>query len=82
MKYIQMIEQKLSPRDCIVLEELLEGKRSPTELAKACRSTTAAITLITDKLLKRGLIRRRVSRADRRMFAISITKQGKEAING
>lgn len=81
MKYIQMIEHKLSPRDCIVLEELLEGDKSPTGLAKACESTTASITLITDKLLSRGLITRDQNPNDRRGFIISITDKGRGLIS-
>ena len=81
MNYIQMIEHKLSPRDCIVLEELLEGDKCPTELAKACESTTAAITLITDKLLFRRLITREQNPKDRRRFIISVTDKGRGLIS-
>ena len=76
-----MIKNKLSPRDCIVLEELLEGDKSPTELAKACESTTAAITLITDKLLFRRLITRKQNPKDRRSFIISATDKGRGLIS-
>jgi DNA-binding MarR family transcriptional regulator len=81
MKYIKMIENKLTPRDCIVLEGLLEGDKCPTELAKMCESTTAAITLITDKLLFRRLITREQNPKDRRRFIISVTDKGRELIN-
>ena len=81
MNYMQMIKNKLTPRDCIVLEGLLEGDKCPTELAKMCESTTAAITLITDKLLFRRLITREQNPKDRRRFIISVTDRGRGLIS-
>ena len=81
MNYMQMIKNKLTPRDCIVLEGLLEGDKCPTELAEICESTTAAITLITDKLLFRRLITREQNPKDRRRFIISVTDKGRGLLN-
>ena len=81
MNYIKMIENKLTPRDCIALEGLLEGDKCPSELAKMCKSTTAAITLIGDKLLRRRFITRDINPLDRRRYIISITDKGRELIN-
>lgn len=51
---------------------------SQRELARACFKESAAVMRIIDILEKKGLLKRLDSPADRRVYLISITQEGKE----
>jgi len=79
MNYKKMIKTGLTARDCYVLEKLNQGDQTPKEIAEDVMST-ANLTLIGDKLLKKKLIKRSHSKDDRRKVILAITPAGKEAI--
>ena len=81
MTYYKMIKTGLNARDCLVLEKLVEGKQTPTQLSNELL-TAASITLVVDKLVKRKLAKRSRSTKDRRLIYCQITEHGMEVING
>jgi DNA-binding MarR family transcriptional regulator len=49
---------------------------SPKELAETLELRSASVTTLVDKLVRRGLVDRAPSTADRRGFILSLTEQG------
>jgi DNA-binding MarR family transcriptional regulator len=80
MKAIDMIHNKLSARQVLVLEMLKEGDKTSADLASEHLST-ASLTAIIDKFEARGLAQRVRCRHDRRKITISLTNAGRELIN-
>jgi len=79
MNYKKMIKHGLNARDCYVLEKLNQGDQTIKEIAEDVMST-ANLTLIGDKLVKKKLIKRIHSKKDRRKVIISITDAGREVL--
>ncbi|MGQ9556471.1 MAG: MarR family transcriptional regulator [Desulfurispora sp.] len=57
-----------------------EGARTVSEIAEFMGVTMAAVSSLTDRLLKNKLITREKSEKDRRVVIISLTAEGRELI--
>ncbi len=73
---------KLTYSQWIILQTLmtLGAPMSPSELNKYLTIEGTSISILIDVIEKRGLIRRRRSRVDRRMVKVSLTEQGQELL--
>lgn len=70
----------LTTPQMIVLKELLEANLTGSELARRISLSNATVTVIVDRMEKRGLVARQRDTSDRRKVYISITESGKELI--
>jgi len=52
-----------------------------TEIARAALLTTGAMTTRIDRLVERGLVQRRKTKADRRSVLVRLTQKGKHLVN-
>lgn len=73
---------KLTYSQWIILQTLMTfgAPMSPSELNKYLTIEGTSISILIDGIEKRGLIRRRRSRVDRRMVKVSLTVQGQELL--
>ncbi len=73
---------KLTYSQWIILQTLmtLGAPMSPSELNKYLTIEGTSISILIDVIEKRGLIRRRRSRVDRRMVKVSLTELGQELL--
>ena len=73
---------KLTYSQWIILQTLITVgvPMSPSELNKYLTIEGTSISILIDGIEKRGLIRRRRSRVDRRMVKVSLTVQGQELL--
>jgi DNA-binding MarR family transcriptional regulator len=81
MRAIDMIKNRLTARQVYVMQELIKGDKTASDLAGDLLST-ASMTQIIDKLEAMKLARRAHSKRDRRCWVISLTKKGKELLDG
>ncbi len=58
-----------------------QGKCNMTEIAKMFSITTSAATGIVDRMVRSGLLKRMLSRRDRRVINVRLTPKGKKAIS-
>lgn len=71
------LELDINHRPLLVLMELEEnGTSTPSKLAKVALCSSAAMTLILDKLERRGLVSKRHCTVDRRVLLTEITEDG------
>jgi MarR family transcriptional regulator, organic hydroperoxide resistance regulator len=73
---------KLTYSQWIILQTLMScgESMSPSELNKYLTIEGTSISVLIDGIEKRGFIRRRRSRLDRRMVKVSLTGQGQELL--
>lgn len=66
----------------ILILDLLskEGPKRPSVIADRLRVTTGGITVLTNKLMKSGLIEKSQNSTDRRVAQIAITEAGEEVL--
>jgi len=57
------------------------GPQSLADLAEAVDVTPPTATRMCDRLIKKGLIRRRHDRGDRRLIRLNLTRQGHELVD-
>lgn len=81
MQPLDMIKNRLTARQVYVMQELLKGDKTSSDLAGELLST-ASLTQIFDKLEAMKLARRIHSKRDRRCWVVSLTKKGKELLGG
>ena len=81
MQPIDMIKNRLTARQVYVMEQLLTEDKTASDLAGDLLST-ASMTQIIDKLEAMKLARRAHSKRDRRCWVVSLTKKGKELLDG
>ena len=76
----KMLEEwRLLPSEWAVLREVYgPGRRSPVELAKVIGMSKGGMSKLIDRLVKRKLVRKDVSKFDRRFRAVGLTAYGKE----
>lgn len=68
------VEGELSGSQAMILERLInEGPQKPTELAALLDITVSAVTSLSDKLVRAGLVERRRSDEDRRVVLLLAT---------
>ena len=76
----QASEMGLTLAQVQALSLLGVGSRSSGEMAAALRVSAPAITQLTDRLIRTGLIERRAEEGDRRVVNIALTAQGLEMV--
>lgn len=66
----------------ILILDLLskEGPKRPSVIAERLRVTTGGITVLTNKLMKSGLIEKNQNSTDRRVAQIAITEKGEKVL--
>jgi DNA-binding MarR family transcriptional regulator len=76
----KMLEEwRLLPSEWAVLRELYgPGRRSPVELAKVIGMSKGGMSKLIDRLVKKELVRKDVSKFDRRVRAVGLTAYGKD----
>jgi DNA-binding MarR family transcriptional regulator len=82
MRFAARLEAlKLTPADAGILRVLArEEDMSQQGLANALGMFPSRLVLVLDELEKTGLVERRESTADRRVYALRITSRGKEML--
>lgn len=79
----EALEQTFSFSQAMVLQTLLRAREMRmTELANFLGLSKANATGLVDRLVARGLVRRRRSEADRRVVHASLTPDGRRAAEG
>ena len=63
-----------------VIEEL--GEPNFSAIAEALNLTKPGVTAIVRKLCNMGLVEKRQSEADKRVYYVSLTQKGKDILNG
>ncbi|NVJ53809.1 MAG: MarR family transcriptional regulator [Campylobacteraceae bacterium] len=72
-------EYSVSPTESIIIRRLCEKDNlTQKELAKDTYFQQSSLTLIIDKLEKKGMVERRAKKNDRRAYLVCITKEGKK----
>ena len=56
------------------------GPLRPTDLASILERTTNSISMLIDRMVKAGLVRRTRDRKDRRVVTVSMTSKGEKAV--
>ena len=56
------------------------GPLRPTDLASILERTTNSISMLVDRMVKAGLVRRTRDRKDRRVVTVSMTSKGEKAV--
>ena len=70
----------LTVNDMHVIEAIgVEEPRNMTAVAKALMVTTGTLTISVNSLVKKGLVERTRSEADRRVVLVSLTEKGRHA---
>lgn len=75
--YLELIAQKLSPRQAFVINELGKGNTSFSRIRIAGGLSAANLTGDIKLLRKRGLLKTWQSSVDRRITIVSLTETGK-----
>jgi DNA-binding MarR family transcriptional regulator len=70
----------VSVAEWVVLRELFEAERLPSEVAKRIGMTRGAISKIADRLLAKGLIASKTDKDDRRYQPLFLTRAGKALV--
>ena len=66
----------------VILHELhADGSLSQNELGQKTYKDAPTVTRIIDLLTRKGLVKRKMSKADRRKYFIELTKKGNETID-
>ena len=79
---IASLGSDLKPREFAVLNRLHQfGKLNQVQLAELTYKDKPAITRMLDRLMARKLVKKIVSREDRRAFMVSLTPQGEALRN-
>jgi DNA-binding MarR family transcriptional regulator len=75
-------EYKLTTEQYVVLVTIkyLDGPVRPTDIARWLRHSPNSISMIIDRMVKAGLLRRVRDRKDRREVRLIITSKGEEAL--
>lgn len=77
----QQNELGFSKTHILILDLLSkEGPKRPSVLAERLRVTTGGITVLTNKLIKSGLIEKTQNSTDRRVTQIAITDKGEKVL--
>lgn len=77
----QQNELGFSKTHILILDLLAkEGPKRPSVIAERLRVTTGGITVLTNKLMKSGLIEKSQKSTDRRVAQIAITDAGEEVL--
>ena len=72
-------EYGISPSESIIIRRLCEKDNlTQRELAKDTYFKQSSLTLLIDKLEKKGMVERRAKKNDRRAYLICITNEGKK----
>ncbi|WP_419768716.1 MarR family winged helix-turn-helix transcriptional regulator [Arcobacter sp.] len=72
-------EYCVSPAESIIIRRLCEKDNlTQRELAKDTYFKQSSLTLLIDKLEKKGMVERRAKKNDRRAYLICITNEGKK----
>jgi DNA-binding MarR family transcriptional regulator len=82
MRFAERLEPlKLNPADAGILRVLAQEQgMSQQRLATVLGMFPSRLVLVLDELEKAGLIERRESAADRRVYALNVTSRGKEVL--
>lgn len=73
---------QLTPRQYIVLKSAADaGEASQTALVDATGIDRSTVADIVRRLVERGLLQRERTKHDARMYAVTLTAAGKEALN-
>lgn len=76
-----MASTGLTPAQLVLLQKLEGGREQKVrDLAEGLGISSATITVMTQKLEARGLMRRRVGSSDRRQIWLSLTDAGEEVL--
>jgi len=79
---IASLGSDLKPREFAILNRLHQyGKLTQVQLAELTYKDKPAITRMLDRLIARKLVKKIVSRDDRRAFVVSLTPQGEAMRN-
>jgi DNA-binding MarR family transcriptional regulator len=71
----------LAVSDIVIMDVLLEkGPSTMGDLAKILNLTTSAGTVIVDRMIRKGFVKRERSREDRRVVNVALLKKGEETI--
>ncbi|MGB7404033.1 MAG: MarR family transcriptional regulator [Arcobacter sp.] len=72
-------EYGISPSESIIIRRLCEKDNlTQRELAKDTYFKQSSLTLLIDKLEKKGMVERNAKKNDRRAYLVCITKEGKK----
>lgn len=72
-------EYGISPSESIIIRRLCEKDNlTQRELAKDTYFKQSSLTLLIDKLEKKGMVERKAKKNDRRAYLVCITKEGKK----
>ena len=81
-KIFNDIDAGITVDQWVILYELREhGQLSQNELGKNTYKDAPTVTRIIDLLAKKGLVRRKTSKEDRRKYYIDLTKKGNETVD-
>ena len=75
-----MIKRGLNPRQLYILEVLSKGDKTATEMGDEYASKVV-VSQHADTLVKRGYVKRRPCKQDRRCVYLSLTKAGRELLD-
>ena len=79
MNYKKMITDKLTARDCLVMQHLSDKDKEPRQLVDDIL-TAASICQIVNKLSKRNLVKRIKHPSDSRCQRLHLTPAGRRAL--
>lgn len=79
MKTTTMIKEGLNARQVRVLELLSEKQQTASNMVSELISSVS-LTTIVNQHVKRGLVRRKRSKKDRRQIILHITEAGKQLL--
>jgi MarR family 2-MHQ and catechol resistance regulon transcriptional repressor len=75
--FVKKVDTDLNDREIDMLLRLgLEGERTMSQLAAEIVVSLSSATMIVDKLVRKGIVRREASAKDRRVVVIRLTKGG------
>jgi DNA-binding MarR family transcriptional regulator len=73
----------LAVPDIVIMDALREqGECTMGCLAKMLNLTMSAVTVIVDRMVKKGFVKRERSREDRRVVKVTLMKKGEDTIKG
>ena len=79
--FAQKLEAKgVSVAEWVVLRELFDADRLPSEIAERIGMTRGAISKLADRLVEKGHISRQIDKKDRRYQTLSLTKTGRDLV--
>jgi DNA-binding MarR family transcriptional regulator len=74
---LKLAARGVTVAEWVVVRELYDAENAPSALADRLGMTRGAISKLADRLIAKGLIRRRATAGDRRFQTLALTRRGR-----